>query len=86
MIALLGFGLFGWSMKRFGWPRPPLIIGFVLGGTVEKYLYISILTYGWSWLLRPAVIVLFILIVLALVYPSIKQHRRQRTPDREEAR
>ena len=86
MIALLGFGLFGWSMKRFGWPRPPLIIGFVLGGTVEKYLYISILTYGWSWLLRPAVIVLFILIVLALVYPSIKQHRRQTTPDLEDAR
>ncbi|NIO10943.1 MAG: hypothetical protein GTO40_24220, partial [Deltaproteobacteria bacterium] len=83
MIVLLGFGLFGWSMKRFGWPRPPLIIGFVLGGTVEKYLYISMLTYGWSWLMRPSVIILFILILLTLIYPSLKKSMSKPGESRE---
>ena len=30
--ALLGFGLLGFIMKRLRWPRPPLVLGFVLGG------------------------------------------------------
>ena len=32
IIALLGFGLLGWAMKRVDWPRPPLLLGLVLGG------------------------------------------------------
>ena len=77
IILFLFFGLLGWTMKRQGWPRPPLIIGFVLGSTVEKYLYISILTYGWTWLSRPWVIVLFLLIVAALATPAIQQYRNR---------
>ncbi|MFQ5852587.1 MAG: tripartite tricarboxylate transporter permease [Candidatus Binatia bacterium] len=79
LMLLLSFGAIGWFMKRFGWPRPPLIIGFILGGVVEKYLYISILTYGSSWLTRPGVLVLFLLIIAALVYPAIRQHRAKET-------
>ena len=29
--ALLGFGLLGFIMKRLRWPRPPLVLGFVVG-------------------------------------------------------
>ena len=75
IVLFLFFGLLGWTMKRQGWPRPPLIIGFVLGSTVEKYLYISILTYGWTWMSRPWVIVLALLIVAALAAPAIRQYR-----------
>ncbi|MDH5750660.1 MAG: tripartite tricarboxylate transporter permease, partial [Rhodospirillales bacterium] len=41
LYILLGFGVFGWIMKRMGWPRPPLILGFVLGKVVERYFFIS---------------------------------------------
>ena len=30
LVLLLAFGILGWLMKRFGWPRPPLILGLVL--------------------------------------------------------
>lgn len=79
MLLFLFFGLLGWTMKRQGWPRPPLIIGFVLGSTVEKYLYISILTYGWTWLSRPWVIVLFLIIIAALAAPAIQRYREHTT-------
>jgi TctA family transporter len=50
IYALLIFGLIGWIMKRLRWPRPPLILGFVLGGLVERYMFISTERYGADWL------------------------------------
>ena len=50
IYALLIFGFVGWVMKRFRWPRPPLILGFVLGALVERYMFISVERYGWEWL------------------------------------
>ncbi len=59
LFALLFFGLVGWIMKQFKWPRPPLILGVVLGDTIERYMFISVERYGVSWLLRPVVVILF---------------------------
>ncbi len=50
IYALLMFGFLGFFMKRLRWPRPPLILGFVLGGLVERYMFISVERYGWEWL------------------------------------
>jgi putative tricarboxylic transport membrane protein len=59
LICLLTFGVFGWIMKRLGWPRPPLILGLVIGGIFERYLFISTELYGWEWLLRwPVLLIL----------------------------
>ncbi|MBL4645425.1 MAG: tripartite tricarboxylate transporter permease, partial [Rhizobiales bacterium] len=38
LIVLLLAGVVGWVMKRLGWPRPPLILAFVLGALIENYL------------------------------------------------
>jgi TctA family transporter len=46
LFTLLFFGLVGWTMKQFKWPRPPLILGVVLGDTIERYLFISVERYG----------------------------------------
>jgi TctA family transporter len=77
LFALLFFGLVGWTMKQFKWPRPPLILGVVLGDTIERYLFISIERYGLSWMLRPVVVVLFALAFLGLVRPLLQDIRSQ---------
>src|SRR5436309_12746148 len=77
LFALLFFGLVGWTMKQFKWPRPPLILGVVLGDTIERYLFISIERYGLSWMLRPVVVVLFALAILGLVRPLLQDIRSQ---------
>ena len=46
LFSLLFFGLLGWIMKQFKWPRPPLVLGLVLGDTIERYMFISIERYG----------------------------------------
>jgi TctA family transporter len=61
LLAVVGFGILGYFMRRFGYPRPAMILGLVLGNLMERYLYRSMASYGFSWLERPAVIVLLLL-------------------------
>src|SRR6266852_5415606 len=69
LFVLIGFGIIGWIMKRLGWPRPPMVLGIVIGGIFERYLYISTSLYGAGWLLRPVVIGILCLVVWALFKP-----------------
>ena len=80
LITLLFFGLVGWIMKQCKWPRPPLILGVVLGDTIERYMFISIERYGLSWMLRPVVAVLLIMAIVGLVRPLLQDIRRQGGP------
>jgi hypothetical protein len=72
LYALLFFGLVGWFMKQFKWPRPPLILGAVLGDTIERYMFISVERYGISWFARPVVAILFIVAIVGLVRPLLQ--------------
>ncbi len=77
LFALLLFGVFGWLMKQFKWPRPPLVLGLVLGDSIERYMFISIERYSFSWLLRPVVAILLIIAIVGVVRPFIADVRRQ---------
>ena len=67
LVVMLIAGVVGYWMKIAGWPRPPLIIGLVLGNMMENSLVVSMRTYdGFSFLLRPAV-----LIILALTATTV---------------
>jgi TctA family transporter len=74
--ALLLFGCIGWIMKRLQWPRPPVILGFVLGGIVERYMYISVARYGGDWLLNPVVVVMLALAAWGLYRPFAREIKR----------
>lgn len=79
--VLFVFGLLGWVMKQLDWPRPPLILGVVLGDIVERYLFISVNRYEWTWLGRPLVILFFTLAIVALVRPLIGNFRKWIRPE-----
>ncbi len=76
LYSLLAFGLLGWTMKQLKWPRPPFILGFVLGDILERYLFISMERYGTEWLIptswdsvRWAVLIIFAAAILSLLKP-----------------
>jgi len=75
LYALLFFGLVGWCMKQFKWPRPPLILGAVLGDTIERYMFISVERYRLSWLDRPVVAILLFLAIVGMMRPMIQDIR-----------
>ncbi|QBR01423.1 tripartite tricarboxylate transporter permease [Paraburkholderia pallida] len=78
LFVLLIAGVIGWTMKRLKWARPPLILGLVLGVLMERYMSISFMRYGTSWLARPGVMVLLILAALVFFNPLFKLMRRGR--------
>jgi putative tricarboxylic transport membrane protein len=75
VFSLMFFGMLGWAMKHFRWPRPPLVLGFILGNVIERYMFISIERYGVEWMLRPVVLVMFILAGLSLLRPLLQDVR-----------
>ena len=72
LYTLLIFGIVGWFMKSLGWPRPPMVLGLVIGGIFERYLFISTELYGLGWLWRPVVLVILILVAWSLYRPLSK--------------
>ena len=78
LIVTLIFGLVGYFMIQWGWPRPPLILGLILGKIAENYLWISTAAYGAKWLLKPGVVVLIILTVIVVAYPTFKERREKK--------
>ena len=46
-----------------------MVLGIVVGGIFERYLFISTQLYGWGWLLRPAVLAILAGVVWALYRP-----------------
>lgn len=72
LYTLLIFGILGWVMKMLKWPRPPLLLGCVLGEIVERYLFISIQRYGVDWFARPLVIVIFAFALVGLLRPFLQ--------------
>jgi hypothetical protein len=76
-ITILVFGVLGIFMKLGGWPRAPMILGFILGPIMENSLHLSVKAYGMSWLGRPIVLVLIALTVVTLGF-AIRSHLKQR--------
>ena len=84
-LALAAFaGLVGFVMVKLDWPRPPLVLGLVLGPLAEKYLGISVQRYDADWIGRPIVIAAFAVALLSIVY-SLYQHRKMSKTTEERA-
>ena len=75
LFSLMFFGVLGWAMKHFRWPRPPFVLGFILGEPIERYMFISIERYGVSWMIKPFVLVMFGLAAFSLLGPLIQDIR-----------
>ena len=67
LLLLLGLGILGIFLRRFGWPRPAFLIGFVLSGQVEAYLYQALQFNGWGFLTRPGVLIIGALAIASLL-------------------
>jgi TctA family transporter len=78
LIVVLMFGALGWVFVQLDWPRPPLILGLVLGPLAENNLFLATDNYGPAWLKFPSVIILFVIILAGTLYPLYQRWRDKR--------
>ncbi|MGY4719759.1 tripartite tricarboxylate transporter permease [Naumannella huperziae] len=85
LFLLLGLGVVGFAMRRFGLPILPLIIGVILGPMAERMMRRSIQVSGGEFtglLGGPVAWLCYSLIAFVLVFPLIARLvRRTRTPE-----
>ena len=56
---MLFFGALGWVMEKMEWPRPPVLLGLVLGPLAENRLFLSTDNYGLAWTIARALSAIF---------------------------
>jgi TctA family transporter len=72
VLIMLGFGTLGYCMRSAGWPRPPLLLGLVLGPIAERYMWTSVQLYGAEFLLRPGVLIILAFLIICVCYPMFQ--------------
>jgi putative tricarboxylic transport membrane protein len=72
-VVVLVFSILGLVMQRYGYSRPALVLGFILGGLLENYSLLSIKLYGPLFLFRPIPLTLLVIMILLLLYPRLKR-------------
>ena len=64
-------------MKLGGWPRPPIVLGFVLGKIMEEAMNLSMQVHAWGSFTRPIVLVVITLIILTIILAVRKQKKKK---------
>jgi TctA family transporter len=77
LIAFLVFSVIGIFLKRYGWPRAPIMVSVVLGPQIQQYLWLSTDRYGLEWMTHPSVIFLAIGIAITVALPFYRQHKKK---------
>ncbi|MGH3379396.1 MAG: tripartite tricarboxylate transporter permease [Actinoallomurus sp.] len=78
LLVVVCFGIFGLLMKRADFPRAPLLIGFVLSKPLERYYFLTVNLYSTKqWVLRPAVLVMFAILLAPIVVALVRMLRRR---------
>ncbi|MDO9536550.1 MAG: tripartite tricarboxylate transporter permease [Bacillota bacterium] len=70
LYVLMIFGVIGWFLKKAGWARPALMLGIILGPILRQRFHISTMIYGLSWLTRPGVLIIGLLIAVGIYYAA----------------
>jgi putative tricarboxylic transport membrane protein len=78
MVVVLFFGALGWVMEKTDWPRPPVLLGLVLGPLAENRLFLSTDNYGWGWTSRTGVLAIAALTLFGVLYPIYSSRRAVR--------
>ena len=71
----IAFGLFGWVLKRGGFPTAPIILGLILGNMIEENLRLSLVKGDLiDFVTRPGSLIILIMALLSFFLPYVKKH------------
>ncbi|GAB6153810.1 tripartite tricarboxylate transporter permease [Desulfosporosinus burensis] len=78
LAVVFAFGVLGYFLKKYGYPKAPLIMGLVLGKMAEVNLNMSWDLYGINFLYRPITMILLICVMITVFFPLFKHYMARR--------
>jgi len=78
IVVMLAAAALGVVCIHWDWPRVPFLLAVVLGASAERYLFLSYSLSGWSWLAKPTVIGMAVLMLVVTVGPYVRRARKRR--------
>ena len=77
VYIMLAFGIFGYIMKKFGFPPGPLILGVILGPIAESNLHRALLISNGhiDRMISPLACILLLGAAFSVVLPVIRKGR-----------
>lgn len=81
MVLLIVRGALGYFLKKYGWPRPPFVIGLVLGHIAEDSIHKALAIWGPTFFLRPLSLLFIALIVATVVAYFWRQRKAAGRPE-----
>lgn len=77
VTACVGFGVFGWLLRRHDYPVAPIILGIVLGNIAETNFRRAVMMDGYDvFLMRPGSLLLLAAALASFVIPIIKNKKK----------
>jgi TctA family transporter len=76
IVLLCLLGTLGYFLKKYGWPRPPFVIGLVLGPIAEDSLHKALAIWGPTFFLRPQSLIMIALIIASLGFYFWRRYKR----------
>ncbi|MDI5982047.1 tripartite tricarboxylate transporter permease [Amycolatopsis magusensis] len=86
LVLLFIIGLIGFTMRRYGLPVLPAVLGVILGPSAEQQMRRALqLSDGQlSGLVNsPMAVVVYVIIAILLAWPLLRKLRKSRTPEQE---
>lgn len=82
--VLIIFTAVGLIMKKYGWPRPPLVLAFILAPVIEDNFFTAVSVYGVrGFATRPLTIALAIIVVATVIFLQVKMKQGMAGPESE---
>ncbi len=78
LLVLFVFGAIGLVMRRYGYNRPALFLGYILGSLLEKYFFIALKVDGPLFFVRPISLTLITIIITAIAYGPTRRYLQRR--------
>jgi putative tricarboxylic transport membrane protein len=75
IVVLMVLGVFGYFLRKYRWPRPPFVIGLVLGPIAEDSLNKALAIWGPTFFLRPLSLFFIALIVASIGFYFWRNNR-----------
>ncbi len=79
VASCIGFGIFGWILRRYKYPVAPVVLGMVLGKLAEENFRRAVMMGGYTiFFQRPASLIIILIALFSFAFPFYQNLKKKK--------